>query len=194
MTAFKEYIKQHSSLTDEQFSILSQGLVTKMVDKGEMLLIANTHCKWIFFVCKGLLRSYIIDSNGKEHIIQFAPETFLIGDRNSVIFNQTTQFYVDAIERSEVVMINNDFIMAASNLCPHFALFNAHRLNSYITYTQNRLGQLLAATAEERYAKFLQTYPNLSPRLSQIMISSYLGITPESLSRIRRTMAKKKLG
>jgi len=191
MKIFKNYLKNQTSITDEQFSLLSSELKAKRVTKGELLLIANTRTKSLFFVCKGLLRSYILDKHGKEHIIQFAPENGFIGDRNSVVFDEPTQFYVDAIEDTEVVVINKRFLDLAHNLCPDFGLFNTWRLNDSVRDIQRRVSLLLAGTAEERYTNFIELYPHLALRLSQIMIASYLGITPESLSRVRRNLVGK---
>jgi len=191
MEIFKKYLKNQTSITDEQFALLTLELKTKNVARGETLLVANTRTKLIYFVCKGLLRSYTLDRNGKEHIIQFAPEASLIGDRNSVCFDEPAQFYVDAVEDSEVVFINKKFMDLAPGICEDFSTYNTLRLNDSLRHIQGRLSLLLGATAEERYLNFIDQHPGLSLRVSQIMIASYLGITPESLSRVRRKLAKK---
>lgn len=191
MHLFKLYLKKYTSMTDEQFTLLSTELRTKRVSKGELLLIANTRTKSLFFVCQGLLRSYILDKQGKEHIIQFSAEEGFIGDRNSVVFDEPTQFYVDAIEDTEVVIVNKRFLDLAHNVCPDFGLFNTWRLNDSVRDAQRRISAMLSGTAEERYLNFIALYPDLNLRLSQIMIASYLGITPESLSRVRRKLVKK---
>ncbi|TRW27150.1 Crp/Fnr family transcriptional regulator [Flavobacterium zepuense] len=190
MEIFRQYLKSKTSITDEQFSMLSNELKTRQVSRGEILLIANTRTKLFFFVSKGLLRSYTLDKQGKEHIIQFAVENGFIGDRNSVVFEEPAQFYVDALEDSEVVVINNKFMDLAHVVIPDFGLYNTLRLNDTIRDIQRRVSLLLAATAEERYNSFIKLYPDLGLRLSQLVIASYLGITPESLSRIRRNLVR----
>jgi CRP-like cAMP-binding protein len=191
MEIFKNYLKKYTSITDEQFSLLSSELKIKRVAKGEILLIANTRTKLFFFVCRGLLRSYTLDKHGKEHVIQFAAENGFVGDRNSVMFEEPTQFYVDALEDAEVVLVNKKFMDLAHEVIPNFGLYNTLRLNDSIRDIQRRVNLLLGSTAEERYNSFLQFYPELGLRLSQIMIASYLGITPESLSRVRGNLSKK---
>jgi CRP-like cAMP-binding protein len=191
MEMFKKYLKDNTTINDEQLAQLLGELRIKQVSKGETLLIAGSRSKFIYFVCTGLLRSYTLDQQGKEHIIQFAPEKSMIGDRNSVCFDEPAQFYVDAIEDSEVVIINKSFMDLAPEICEDFAIYNTLRLNDTVRVMQQRIGLLLAATAAERYLSFLALYPGMSLRLSQAMIASYLGLTPESLSRVRRRLVKK---
>lgn len=144
-----------------------------------------------FFVSKGLLRAYTIDSFDKEHIIQFGPEDSWVSDRNSFYFNLPAMFYVDAIEDCEVVYINKEFYEKAEKIIPGFNSFTVMILHNSIRFMQRRISLLLGATAEQRYLDFIELYPNLTLRVPQWMIASYLGITPESLSRVRKELATK---
>jgi CRP-like cAMP-binding protein len=188
---FKKFILSKSEISSEEFQQLSAYLKQKSVKKGELLLRQGEICTHSFFVSAGLLRSYTIDESGKEHIIQFAPEDWLIVDRSSSFFNLPSELYIDAIEDSEVVFLGSDFIEKASCLTPSFSTFNNKALHSHILQLQKRVNLLLGATAEQRYLDFITLYPSLTLRIPQWMIASYLGITPESLSRVRKELARR---
>jgi len=191
MQVFKDYLQQHSPITEEQFQLLRKELKVKTYPKGTMVLREGGTTQVFWFVCSGLLRAYTLDSQGKEHTLQFAPENWWIGDRNSIYFHESAVFNIDALEDTEVVLITKNFLEEAQTICPDFRKYNELLLHNNIRHMQCRINQLLAATAEERYLDFIQLYPNLTLRISQIMIASYLGITPESLSRVRKTLARK---
>jgi len=188
---FKKYILSKSEISEKEFDQLAKHLKQKKVKKGELLLRQGEVCIYSFFVSTGLLRSYTIDESGKEHIIQFAPEDWLIVDRSSSFFNLPSELNIDAIENSEVVFLSLDFIENASALNSSFISFNNKALHSHILHLQKRVNLLLGATAEQRYLDFIALYPSLTLRIPQWMIASYLGITPESLSRVRKELAKR---
>lgn len=161
------------------------------VKKGDFLLEAGEVCKYTYFVEKGILRMYSIDLNGKEHIIQFAPENWLISDRSSLHFNEKSKYYIDAIEDSEVLALSSDFFQTLRLHFPGTIINNDLMLQRHIRNLQNRINSLLSDTAQKRYLDFTKMYPNILQRVPQWMIASYLGITPESLSRVRKELVKK---
>lgn len=187
---FKNYLKEKIQITDEQFDSISGDLKIKKFDKNEIIQYTGDISKHGFFVCKGLLRTYSIDSKGKEHILQFAPENWLISDRNNMN-NEASVFFIDAIENTEAVLMPNDFMEQAAIKVPCLQPMHTRLLNNSIRFMQKRINMLLSATAEERYLDFIKLYPNLTLRVPQWMIASYLGITPESLSRVRKELANK---
>lgn len=191
LSQFKKYIQDKTKITNEQFDLISGNLVSKKIKKDSMLLREGDVCSQVFFVAKGLLRAYTIDSFGKEHIIQFGPEDSWVSDRNSFYFNLPSMFYVDAIEDSEIVFINKEFYEQSEKIIPGFNSFSVMILHNFIRFMQKRISLLLGATAEQRYLDFIEFYPNLTLRVPQWMIASYLGITPESLSRVRKELATK---
>lgn len=148
-------------------------------------------CHETFFVEKGLLRMYSIDQNGKEHIVQFAPENWLISDRSSMYFNEKSDYFIDAIEDSEVWALKKDFFYELHEKFPSTVERNDLLLQKHIRTLQNRINSLLSDSAEERYLKFVKMYPDLMLRVPQWMVASYLGITPESLSRVRKELARR---
>jgi CRP-like cAMP-binding protein len=162
------------------------------VKKGNFLLRQGDVCKHSFFVEEGLLKYYSIDEKGKQHILQFAPEGWFVVDRESAFFNQPSQYFIEALEDSIVTMIDVDMFASLSLHNQSFALFNNKLLHNHIRHLQNRINLLLSATAEERYLDFIRIYPDLLLRVPQTLVASYLGITPESLSRVRKDLATKK--
>ncbi|MBC8045744.1 MAG: Crp/Fnr family transcriptional regulator [Fimbriimonadaceae bacterium] len=188
---FKKYLSEKGGITDLQFDKIEPFLFERKIKKGETILEQGEVCKNAWFVEVGCLRSYVTDKKGKEYIFQFAPENWWISEQNSLHKNEPSLLSIDALENSSVVVIGANFFeqlpvpAGANNNFRHVILQN--RLYSL----QKRIIYLLSATAEERYIDFLNTYPALSQRLSQKLIASYLGITPESLSRVRKELFKK---
>jgi CRP-like cAMP-binding protein len=188
---FKKYISDKIRITDQQFEEVTSTLVSREVKKEALLLKQGDVCSQVFFTSKGLLRAYTLDNAEKEHIIQFGPEGSWVADRNSFYFNQPSMFFIDAVEDSEVIYIGHEFYTKAEKLIPDFNDFNVMALHNSIRFMQRRINLLLGATAEQRYLDFIELYPNLTLRVPQWMIASYLGITPESLSRVRKELASR---
>lgn len=191
MDGFFSYLRTKAELTEKETSMLSNLLKDKTIEKGEILLHAGDICSHSFFVESGLLRSYSIDTHGKEHVIQFAPESWIISDRSSVLFQEPSEFFIDAVEKTNIVIFDAEFVDRASEISSKYREFNRKALNNHIRHQQQRINRLLSATAEERYLNFIDLYPNITLRVPQWMIASYLGITPESLSRVRKELSRK---
>lgn len=191
MENFKSYLKRNSGISDKEFDVLSEKLLHKNIQKGEFVLRQGDVCRHSFFVNSGLLRAYTIDDSGKEHIIQFASENWIISDRSSAFFNEPSELYIDAIEDTSTVLFNTDFISLANEISSSFRKYNEMLLQNHIRQQQKRINLLISATAEQRYLNFIQLYPDLTLRVPQWMIASYLGITPESLSRVRKELANR---
>lgn len=189
MEELKSYLQKRVSITDEQFTLISGKLKIKEFDKNELILMSGDVSSTGYFVLSGLLRSYSIDSKGKTHIIQFAPEQWWLSERNGMYFNEPSEFFIDAIEPTKAIAMPKDFINDAAIHVPCMNDLNNTMLNNSIRFMQRRINMLLSATAEERYLNFIHLYPNLTLRVPQWMIASYLGITPESLSRVRKDLA-----
>ena len=191
MQNIETYLSEILEIPKEEVSHCSNFYEPKKVVKNEFLLQEGDVCNATYFVEKGLLRMYSIDKNGKEHIIQFAPEKWLISDRSSLYFNEKSKYYIEAVEDSEVLLLKNDFFSNISLSFPNSAGNNDLLLQKHIRNLQNRVNSLLAETAEERYMNFIKMYPDILLRVPQWMVASYLGITPESLSRVRKELARK---
>jgi len=163
----------------------------KLIEKGTILLRQGEVCRFGCKVISGCLKSYVVDRAGKEHIIQFAPEGWLITDMES-LFNETpSTIFIEAIEDAEVHWIQNDMLEAWKDASREELTEQIRLLTRNIITANKRTRMLLSSTGEERYHDFLKTYPNLAQRLSLKLIAAYIGITPEYLSEIRRKVAGK---
>lgn len=187
---FYKYYTEKAGLSQADFEQLTPYFEFKEIKHNQLLLRTGEVCKHVFFVEQGLLQSFSIDEKGGEHILQFAPENWLVSDRASQFFNEPSEYYIKAIEPSVVVYLAIPFFENASNLSRSFSCFNENSLQRSIYFMQRRINSLLGMTAKERYLEFLKLYPSLLLRVPQWMIASYLGVTPESLSRVRREIAK----
>ncbi len=188
---FDKYLRDNWGMTDGQVAQLTPFIKSKQVYKGDFLLREGEICTLTFFVEKGLLRLYGLNEDGKENILQFASENGLVSDRGSVYFNEPSHYCIDAIEESTVISIDNAFIDTVSVLNPDFRKKNDRLLHNHVRHLNRRIALLLGATAERRYLEFIKLYPDVMLRVPQWMVASYLGITPESLSRVRRELAQK---
>ena len=189
MENFQSYLVNILAVPPENAPTCEQFYTKNKIEKGVYLLRAGETCNDNFFVEKGLLRMFSIDKNGKEHVIQFAPEGWIIADRTSQIFKEESSYYIDAVENSEVAVLPPDFFFNIFKNNPEVSGNNFKLMSNQIRALQKRINQLLGATAEERYLDFLKTYPNVFQRVPQWMVASYLGITPESLSRVRKNIS-----
>ena len=187
---FKEYLRKRITITDDQFDLISSEIKVITFEKNKVIVAPGDISKKTYFVTSGLLRCYSIDSKAKENIIQFAPELWWLSERNS-FFNEPSDFYIDAIERTTALILPRNYFNDAAVHVPCLHDLNNTMLNNSIRFMQKRINMLLSATAEERYLDFIKLYPNLTLRVPQWMNASYLGITPESLSRVRKDLAHK---
>ncbi len=191
MENIEHYLSEVLDIPNEAITHCGSYYTVKHVKKGEFLLHAGEICQHTYFVEKGLLRMYSIDKNGKEHIIQFAPENWMMSDRSSLYFNEKSNYYIDAVEDSQVLFLTPDFFQNLKMQFPGTIANNDLLLQKHIRALQNRINSLLSYTAQERYLSFIKMYPNIIQRVPQWMVASYLGITPESLSRVRKELVRK---
>lgn len=166
-------------------------LQSKTIKKKEFLLHADEICRHESFVTNGCLRTYTIDNNGFEHIGQFAIEDWWTGDLLSFLTQTPATFFIDALEDTEVLQISKHNLETLYERVPKFErFFRILFQNSLVTQIQ-RVNQNISNTAEERYVNFIKKYPQQEQRIPQKYIASYLGITPEFLSVLRRKSVKK---
>jgi len=163
----------------------------KKLRKRQYLLQEGDVWKYNAFVAKGCLRTYTVDDKGNEHILNFAIENWWIGDRESLQTGNPSAYNIDALEDSAVILISKDnFDQLCSDIPAFNDMVNAILQRSFIA-SQSRIHTFLSLSAEEKYLSFLEKYPQLAIRVPQGMIASYLGITAETLSRVRKQSAKK---
>jgi CRP-like cAMP-binding protein len=186
----KTYLQAKLPLTDEQFAALAQTLVPKPLARHQVLVRQGEQSRYGAFVAQGCLRSFVVDKKAKEHVLQFAPENWWIADQHGLIHHEPALFSIDALEDSQVLLFGPEFYQQLPRLGPVVQTFFYDLQQSSMKAMQKRLIAILSATAEERYLDFIQTYPSLTQRLPQRLIAAYLGITPESLSRIRKELMR----
>lgn len=188
---FKSYLANRISLTEEQHEWIRSNSVVKKLRKKQYLLQEGDVCKNNAFVSKGLVRTYSIDEKGVEHVISFAMENWWTGDRESLMSGKPSRFNIDAIEDSEIVLIEKQQF---ESICKEIPAFN-NMVNDIIQRSfiasQTRIHEAISGSIEEKYENFVQQYSSFACRVPQSMIASYLGITRETLSRIRHKTAKK---
>ncbi|MDO5609050.1 MAG: Crp/Fnr family transcriptional regulator [Capnocytophaga sp.] len=190
-TSFKIFLTSNIDIAEKALETILDNCQIRHFRKGEMLLTPGERCQHSFFVEKGLLKQYSIDSNGKEHILSFAPENWILSDRESVFFDLPARYHIQAIEDTEAFAFKETVVEEIAKEDPAIYPFLLRLLHNNIRSYQKRVNMLLAATAEERYLDFIKTYPDIMLRVPQIMVASYLGIAPESLSRVRKHLATK---
>lgn len=188
---FSQYLIEQFGVSASDLPSINESIQVKQVSSGNFLLEPGEICRHTFFVEKGLLRLYSLSENGKEHILQFASENWLLSDRDSVFFKEPSKFYIEAIEDSELIPLDSHLFKKIAALTPDFREKNEILLQNHIRHLNQRINLLLSASAKTRYLEFVKLYPDLQLRVPQWMIASYLGITPESLSRVRRELAGK---
>ena len=162
---------------------------TIQVKKGQILQRAGEKCKYAYLVKEGLLRSYTIDNKGKEHVYMFAPEGWYMTDIDAQVFDTESELYIDAIEDSVLEQTpSSEFDLNSIELSADETV----KIIKRASILQRRVLMLLSASARERYEHFVQTYSDIVDRAPQKMIATYLGITPEALSKIRGDIARGK--
>jgi CRP-like cAMP-binding protein len=188
---FRKYLEEKASFTQQEHEYIQSFSIIKKLRKKQYLLQEGDIWKYDAFITKGCLRTYSVDVKGNEHILSFSMENWWTGDRESLLSQQPSRFNIDAIEDCELVLFtHNNF----EKLCSEIPSFNEminHILQRSFIASQNRIQATLTLTAEEKYLNFINKYPGFALRIPQAMIASYLGMTPETLSRIRKQTAKK---
>jgi CRP-like cAMP-binding protein len=149
------------------------------VKKGDILQQSGQLNTKVYFVKSGLLRSYTIDERGKEYIFMFAPEGWIIADSNSAEIR--CDLYIDALEDSVITVMEKNF---GDDKIDVIALMKR------MAVLQKRILMLMSSSAITRYEHFIETYPQIIQRVPQKMIASYLGITPEALSKVKGDKAR----
>ncbi|AKP51782.1 Crp/Fnr family transcriptional regulator [Cyclobacterium amurskyense] len=193
MTAIlKQNILNHIILSNKEIENFCDLFHNKKVLKKHFLLREGEVCKFEGFVTKGLFRVYHIDNNGFEQVLYFAQENWWIADIDSFTNEKPSQLYIQALEDSEVLLISKkDKEFAFNNIPKIEKLFRIMTQKTHIAL-QRRMIDNLSKTANQRYIDFIEKYPKLFQRLTNVQIAAYLGISHEFLSKIRRKIAIKK--
>lgn len=182
------------TLSDDEKALLLERLELREYKKKDKILLAGSIAKELNFVVEGCLRIYHVDETGKEHSVSFFPEGWWATDLES-FYSKTPSFYaIDALENSKIIALGHNNIEELYDLSPKFErFFRILTQKGYIIY-QRRMTSALFRSAETRYRNFQNLFPSLENRISKKLIASYLGITPEFLSLLRKNVHSKKDG
>lgn len=186
---FAQYLKKNGSLTDHEIDQFRARTITKRLRKRQYLIqegdISYNNC----FVAKGCMRLYHVGDNGVEHILKFAIENWWISDYESYNSGDPAKNNIDALEDSELILIKRNDVDELVKAIPNFQHFKEKLDARSFDACQNRILSNISDTAEKRYEKFVKKYPDIFNRVPLHMIASYLGLTRETLSRIRSNYA-----
>jgi CRP-like cAMP-binding protein len=188
---FFEKLDEKITLTPDQQDIIKRYLIPKKIRKNQYLLQEGDIARHAAFVEKGALRAYSVDERGAEHIIQFAFEGWTISDMYSFMTGNPATYNIDALEDSELVLISSSAQEEILKQIPEYEAYIRLQITGAYMAMQKRITSMLSLSLEERYVNLTKLYPNLIQRVPQRMIASYMGLTPETLSRVRRKIKNK---
>ncbi|RFM31305.1 Crp/Fnr family transcriptional regulator [Chitinophaga silvisoli] len=187
---FAAYLKEKAGLTEEELEEVRAVTINKHLRKRQYLLQEGDICHYNCFVAKGCLRNYRVGEDGVEHILRFAVENWWLSDTESYNNGTPSRNNIDALENSELLLIEKEDFTRLVNTIPPFKEFIDRLMARSFDASQNRIMSNISHTAEERYINFMKSYPDILNRVPLHMIASYLGVSRETLSRIRNQYAR----
>ena len=179
------HIKRYIHLTPQQEQLLRDRLELKKLKRREFLLEPGQHCQGNYFVVKGLVRQYLVNHKLNEQIIQFGLENWWIADQDSLMTGKPAACYIQAIEASELLLLTEKNRIALVEQIPALESYFRMMMQKAFVAAQRRIGFIFNQTDEERYRHFSKLFPEFMQRVPQYMLASYLGFTPQFLSRLR---------
>jgi CRP-like cAMP-binding protein len=187
-----KYIVDHSTtlLSQTEIDVIKEVFTPKKIRKRQYFLQEGEVCKYAAFIVKGAMRKYSVDDRGMEHIMTLYIENWWVSDRESYVMLTPSLYNIDAWENCEVLVITRaDFLSRVASI-PAINDMARKVDDNHAIAAQKRMASL-TLPAEERYAALIKTYPEFLQRFPQHIIASYLGITKETLSRVRSHAVKK---
>tara|TARA_R100001369_G_scaffold92003_1_gene135075 strand:+ start:661 stop:1245 length:585 start_codon:yes stop_codon:yes gene_type:complete len=188
----KEILKHVTSkinLSKDEQREFTGVLSEKRISKKEFLIKPGQAVDYEYYVVQGCLKAFYLDENGNKHIIQFAVEDWWISDFEAFFGNYPAQLYVEAIEDSVLLGIHRDTLETLYKRIPKFERFFRIKTTNAFVALRSRILSSLQKNNKERYLEFCQTYPQIEKRVPNYHIANYLGIKPESLSRLRKELS-----
>ncbi len=189
---FFQKFNEKVPVTPEEQEKIKTYLKPKKLRKKQYLLQEGDVCKYIAFVEKGALKSYVIDEAGTDRITQFALEGWTISDLYSFLTGEPATYTIDAIEDAELILISKAAHEELLQTIPKYETYIRLQITGAYIALQRRLTSIISLPIEERYKNLTNLYPTIVQRVPQHMIASYMGLTPETLSRVRGRVSGKK--
>ncbi len=187
---FEKYLREWVDISNEELEVIRTACTEKSVKKWEYILkkgeVWNINC----FIARGCFRLYTVAEDGTEHTLRFGVENWWICDRESYNDNTPSEFNVEALVNSEVLVWSKDTWAKLMDTIPALKLFNETLLERGYIKNQGRILSLISISAEDKYLEFQKKYPNILNKVPLHMVASYLGISSKTLSRVRREFAK----
>jgi CRP-like cAMP-binding protein len=183
---FDSYVRLDAEEKDE----LYQRVKERTLKRREFLLQEGQVCRYYGFVVSGCLRTYAVDNAGKEHNLHFAAENDWAVDISSFYSGKPGRLFIEAMEPSQLLLIEKTDVIEFYRRYAKFVRYFKVIFENKFVEMQNRVLQNISSTAEERYIAFLEQYPGLSNRIPSVHIASYLGVTPEFLSKVRKDLSR----
>ena len=188
---FEQYLKRHvPELTDEHIDQIRLMSIVRKVRKKHFLLHEGEVCRYKIFVVHGLLRTYSIAENGNEYIMRFTPEHNWLTDPESYINKTPSKYNIEAIEATEAILWSHEDFESLRTAIPAINAFSESMMTQTISQTQKRLLINISSTAEEKYVDFMTSFPSIFQRVPLHMVASYLGVSRETLTRIRHSQLR----
>ena len=187
----QELLVSQAGLSDEEFLWYEDLLQVRTLAKKEHLLRAGEIASWTAYVNRGCVRRYVIDEHGKEITVDFALEDWWTGDLESFLHDKSSAFYIQSIEESEILLLTRTKFDLVCRELPKYKALHDSKVERNHYATLKRLTIATSGTQEEKYLHLMEELPQLFQRIPLHYIASYLGIEPESLSRLRKRIAQK---
>lgn len=188
---FENYIRRQISLSADELQQMRATATEYKLKRREYILKAGDICRYKIFVISGMLRSYRTKPDGSEHILKFSPEESWTTDPESYHHLTPSHYYIDALEDSELIMWAKADFDDLFNKIPALEGLTQRLISNNLYSTQQRVFSSISSTAEEKYDEFVQTYPGILARVPLHMVASYLGVSRETLSRIRHAQVRR---
>jgi CRP-like cAMP-binding protein len=185
-------VQQKVTLTSDEAELLKQFFTLKKVRKRQYMLNEGEVCKYNLFVAKGLLRAFGVEENGFEQVVQFAVEGWWISDLNSFFSGDVAVYNIEALEDCELLLLTRQSMDEMLEKLPKMERYFRLLMQNHIVALRQRIIASQRHSAEERYIKLIEGFPTILARVPQQYIASYLGMTPETLSRVRKQISEQK--
>ena len=187
----RAYLESKAPFTATELDFLEGLFIPTTLHSGEFLQRAGEPMRHAAFVARGCLRSYVVDADGEEVILEFAPENWWIGDRTFLTGGAACECFIDSIGHSDLLLFEQRSHQTMVECVPTFAAMFRLAFQKYAAAKDRRIINALSMSVEERYVDFVKTYPAIADRVPQRMLASYLGVSPETLSRVRNNLSHK---
>jgi len=194
MHVLLDYINKYAStlISQEDFKVIAPHFIHKKLRKKQYLLQEGEICKHMAFIVNGAMRKYYLDENGIEHVVDLYIENWWAGDRESFSMATPSVYNIDVWEDTEVLLLSRESVLKLRSECPSFNELTLKLDEQNSIATQKRITSSISFSAEKRYADFVERHPYFLQRFPQHIIASYLGVTKDTLSRVRKKLTARK--